>query len=71
MHNGKPSGRKTVMNPQELGRNQVIKLAPDVKTKIGHQLRLMYSEVVNEGVPDRFAEILRGLDERADEGSKK
>jgi Anti-sigma factor NepR len=70
MHNRKPSGRKTVMNPQGLEQNQVIKLAPDIKTKIGQQLRLMYSEVVNEGVPDRFAEILRGLDERADEGSK-
>jgi hypothetical protein len=58
------------MDPQGLERNQVIKLAPDIKTKIGHQLRLMYSEVVSEGVPDRFAAILRGLDERADEGKE-
>ena len=70
MNNGKPSGRKTAMDPQGLEPNPVIKLGADTKAKIGHQLRLMYSEVVNEGVPDRFADILRRLDERTDEDTK-
>jgi hypothetical protein len=60
----------------------VAKLGNDVKAKIGQQLRLMYDEIVEQGVPDRFAEILRDLDEPsertkpdepgnpADEGSK-
>jgi len=50
-------------------------LGPDIKAKIGRQLGLMYGEIIKEGVPDRFADILRGLDDPADadsqEGSKK
>jgi hypothetical protein len=42
-----------------------VKLGPDVKAKIGQQLRAMYNDVVNQGVPDRFAEILRRLDEKS------
>ena len=37
----------------------VPELGPDIKTRIGQQLRLMYGEVVNQGMPERFAEILR------------
>jgi hypothetical protein len=48
----------------------VAKLGPDVKAKIGQQLRLMYGEVVDQGVPERFVEILRGLDDPTAEGSK-
>ena len=49
----------------------MAKLGPDIKAKIGQQLRIMYGEIVNQGVPDRFVEILRGLDEADNEGSKK
>jgi hypothetical protein len=47
--------------------SQVVsnKLDSNAKAKIGLQLRAMYSDVVNQGVPDRFAEILRRLDERS------
>ena len=38
-------------------------LGADTKAKIGLQLRSMYGELVGQGVPDRFAEILRGLDD--------
>jgi len=48
----------------------MVELTPDIKTKIGQQLRLMYGEVVNQGVPDRFVEILRRLDDPTDGGSK-
>lgn len=48
----------------------VAKLGNDVKAKIGQQLRLMYDEIVEQGVPERFADILRDLDEPSDEGSK-
>ena len=48
----------------------VAKLGNDVKAKIGQQLRLMYDEIVEQGVPERFAEILRDLDEPDDKGSK-
>jgi hypothetical protein len=47
----------------------VAKLGNDVKAKIGQQLRMMYDEIVDQGVPERFATILRDLDESTDKGS--
>jgi hypothetical protein len=32
------------------------------RTKLGQQLRAMYDEVVSQGVPSRFSELLDGLD---------
>jgi hypothetical protein len=39
--------------------------APEVQSTIGHQLRAMY-DVVRQGVPDRFAELIRKLDAASD-----
>lgn len=66
----KPSQQRQSMKPQGSEMKPVAKLGTDVKAKIGQQLRLMYDEVVDQGVPDRFAEILRGLDDPTDESSK-
>jgi Anti-sigma factor NepR len=41
-------------------------LGPDIQTKIGEQLRALYNDVVDQGVPDRFAELLRRLDQQGD-----
>jgi hypothetical protein len=38
------------------------RLGRDVQSKIGQQLRAMYDNVVSEGVPDRFTDMLRQLD---------
>jgi hypothetical protein len=35
----------------------------DTRAAIGRELRLLYADIIAEGVPDRFAEILRKLDE--------
>ncbi len=35
---------------------------PKFNPEIGHQLRAMYDDVVRQGVPDRFAELIRKLD---------
>jgi hypothetical protein len=40
------------------------RLSRDTQRKIGQQLRAMYTDVVNEGVPDRFADLLRRLDDK-------
>jgi len=48
----------------------VAKLGTDVKAKIGDSLRDMYQEIVKQGVPERFALILQGLDDPSDKGSK-
>jgi hypothetical protein len=39
-------------------------LGRDVQTKIGEQLRVMYDDVVRQGVPDRFADLLKRLDDQ-------
>jgi hypothetical protein len=38
-------------------------LNPEIQARIGHQLRAIYDDVVRQGVPDRFAELIRKLDE--------
>jgi hypothetical protein len=46
------------------------KLDKETQTKIGQQLRAMYDEVVRQGVPDRFAELLKQLEKREDKEPK-
>lgn len=36
-------------------------LSADVQARIGHQLRAIYDEVVRQGVPPRFAELIEQL----------
>jgi hypothetical protein len=36
-------------------------LGPDLQALIGHQLRAVYHEVLNEPVPDRFVRLLQEL----------
>ena len=37
-------------------------LNTEIQSRIGHQLRAMYDDVVRQGVPDRFVELIRKLD---------
>jgi hypothetical protein len=46
--------KKTNAKPAKLGR--------DVQARLGQQLRSMYDDVVNQGVPDRFNDLLNRLD---------
>ncbi len=39
-------------------------LGREVQHRIGEQLRALYDDVVSQGVPDRFAELLKKLDDR-------
>jgi hypothetical protein len=38
-------------------------LNSEIQARIGHQLRAMYDDVVRQGVPDRFADLIRKLDQ--------
>jgi hypothetical protein len=60
---GRPGQMQTEVNQ----RRAKGRLGRDVQSKIGQQLRAMYDDVVSEGVPDRFAEVLRRLDEQKDQ----
>ncbi|HZP74867.1 MAG TPA: NepR family anti-sigma factor [Pseudolabrys sp.] len=49
---------------------RTAKLGRDIQAKLGQQLRAMYDDVVNQGVPDRFAELLTRLDEHGEKEPK-
>jgi hypothetical protein len=53
-------------NPMNADRTKRKKgrLSADIQYKLGQQLRAMYTDVVNEGVPDQFAELIQRLDKR-------
>jgi hypothetical protein len=43
------------------------RLTRDIQIKIGQQLRAMYADVVDQGVPDRFVELLEQLDRNSEQ----
>ena len=47
-------GKKSEVKPAKLGR--------EVQARLGQQLRAMYDDVLNQGVPDRFADLIKRLD---------
>jgi hypothetical protein len=66
MNERKPVGQQ---NPMEATatRNKKpgtkpAKLGRDVQARLGQQLRAMYDDVVNQGVPDRFNDLINRLD---------
>jgi hypothetical protein len=53
------------MNKTEFGPvHNEASLGQEIQTKIGEQLRALYDDVVGQGVPDRFVELLRRLDNK-------
>jgi hypothetical protein len=46
--------KKSEAKPAKLGR--------EVQARLGQQLRAMYDDVLNQGVPDRFADLIKQLD---------
>lgn len=67
MMNRKGTGRRKSMEPGTIAGKSDAKLSRDIQAKIGQQLRAMYDDVLNQGVPSRFTDILSRLD-RADNG---
>ncbi len=41
-------------------------LDKETQAKIGQQLRAMYDDVVRQGVPDRFSELLKRIEQSDD-----
>ena len=41
-------------------------LGPEIQGKIGQLLRKYYDDVVSQGVPDRFSDLLKRLDKPED-----
>jgi hypothetical protein len=70
MNPGKPAGQITQMSEPDDKKKptKANRLDRGTRAKLGQQLRAMYDEVVSQGVPSRFTELLNGLDN--DEGKQ-
>lgn len=55
-----PMGRPVATTPHK----PEARLGREVQARIGQQLRAMYDEVVNEGVPQHIADLVRRLSEQ-------
>jgi hypothetical protein len=61
----KPPGQQTMESAATRSKRpnaKPAKLTRDVQARLGQQLRAMYDDVVNQGVPDRFAALVNRLD---------
>ena len=56
------------MQPDAMNQKNASGLNREIQSKIGQQLRAIYDDVVQEGVPDRFADLLKQLDKAPTEG---
>ncbi len=57
----KPAEPRPFEPPSSLGR--------EIQEKIGDQLRAMHDDIVKQGVPDRFVELLSKLDKSPEDKS--
>jgi hypothetical protein len=66
MNPGKPMGEMNQMSDSDDNKKptKASRLDRGTRAKLGQQLRAMYDEVVSQGVPNRFSELLDGLDNK-------
>ncbi len=51
-------------------RARVVKLNDQARNRLGLHLRAMYSEIINQPVPDRFTDLISRLDQAPHEASE-
>jgi len=65
MNERKPVGLQKPMETADLrnrkGNTKPAKLSREAQARLGQQLRAMYDDVVNQGVPDRFTELIKRI----------
>jgi hypothetical protein len=65
MSERKPVGQQKPMDAAETrnrkNTSKPAKLSREVQARLGQQLRSMYDDVVNQGVPDRFTALLNQI----------
>jgi hypothetical protein len=59
-----PQIRDAMGRPVNQTNKPEARLGREVQARIGQQLRAMYDDVVNEGVPDRINDLIRRLGEQ-------
>jgi hypothetical protein len=66
MNERKPAKSGSKMQVSDVSPKQAA-LGRQIQDRIGQQLRAMYNDVMAQGIPDRFTELLKKLDQRNDE----
>jgi hypothetical protein len=65
MNERKPVGQQKPMQTADIRSRKTnakpAKLSREVQARLGQQLRAMYDDVVNQGVPDRFTELIKRI----------
>jgi hypothetical protein len=74
MNERKPAGQQksmeTAATRNKKNNAKPAKLTRDVQVRLGQQLRAMYDDVVSQGVPDRFADLLNRLNGKENKDSQ-
>ena len=66
-----PANEDKADEPEAMGkaatqRKGEVRLGREVQARIGQQLRAMYDDVVNQGVPQHIADLVRRLGDQDD-----
>jgi hypothetical protein len=64
MKNRRTVASQSPVASQEPAKKPKASLGGEIRGKIGRQLRDMYDDVVAEGVPDRFVDLLNRLEKQ-------
>ncbi len=60
----KPETKNSMTRPATSHHKPEARLGREVQARIGQQLRAMYNDVVNQGVPDHIADLVRRLSDQ-------
>jgi hypothetical protein len=60
----KPESQDPMARPPTTHPRGEARLGREVQARIGQQLRAMYNDVVNQGVPQHLAELVRRLSDQ-------
>lgn len=69
------SAEQVPLRPKPMMQNEIQtrkrrgRLGRDVQSKLGKTLQAYFDDVIKEGVPDRFKDLLQKYDERKDQGT--
>ena len=60
----KPEGQDRMARPATTSPRRQARLGREVQASIGQQLRAIYDDVVNQGVPQHLADLVRRLSDQ-------
>lgn len=60
----KPENQEPMASPATTPHKPEARLGREVQARIGQQLRAMYNDVVNQGVPPHLADLVRRLSDQ-------